>query len=101
MSAEGPQSAAGFWLAFPYSWVPQWHPGGHDLPAHCAVGRLVLRRLIERCWGHGFVHIKLLDGLPVLAARYLARYVSHDVESAHRLAGLHRMSVCPNIFSLT
>ena len=66
-------------------WVPQWHPGGHGLHAHFAVGRFVPRKLIERAWGHGFVHIKLLDGLPVgsgalgearLAARYLARYVA-------------------------
>jgi hypothetical protein len=66
---------------FAYVWVPQWHPGGHGLHAHFAVGRFVPRRLIERAWGHGFVHIKLLDGLPVgsgtlgearLAARYLA-----------------------------
>ena len=70
--------------AFPYLWVPEWHPGGHGLHAHFAVGRFVPRRLIERCWGTGFVHIKLLDGLPVgsgalaearLAARYLAGYV--------------------------
>jgi hypothetical protein len=82
--------------------VPQWHPGGHGLHAHFAVGRFVPRRLIERCWAHGFVHIKLLDGLPVgsgqlaearLAARYLARYVSHDVESERHLTGLHRYEV--------
>jgi len=86
----------------PYLWVPQWHPGGHGLHAHFAVGRFVPRRLIERCWEHGFVHIKLLDGLPVgsgelaearLAARYLARYVSHDLASERRLAGLHRYEV--------
>jgi hypothetical protein len=88
--------------AFPYLWVPQWHPGGHGLHAHFAVGRFVPRRLIECAWGHGFVHIKLLDGLPVgsgalgeapLAARYLARYVGRDVEEARRLAGLHRYEV--------
>jgi hypothetical protein len=88
--------------AFPYLWVPQWHPGGHGLHAHFAVGRFVPRRLIERSWGHGFVHIKLLDGLPVgsgalgearLAARYLARYVGRDVEEERRLAGLHRYEV--------
>jgi hypothetical protein len=88
--------------AFAYLWVPQWHPGGHGLHAHFAVGRFVPRRLIERAWGHGFVHIKLLDGLPVgsgalgearLAARYLARYVGRDVEEARRLAGLHRYEV--------
>src|SRR4051794_33330275 len=87
---------------FPYLWVPQWHPGGHGLHAHFAVARFVPRRLIERSWGHGFVHIKLLDGLPVgsgalaearLAARYLARYVGRDVEEERRLAGLHRYEV--------
>ncbi len=87
---------------FPYVWVPQWHPGGHGLHAHFAVGRFVQRRLIEQAWGHGFVHIKLLDGLPVgsgtlgearLAARYLARYVGREVEDARRLAGLHRYEV--------
>src|SRR3954469_21178548 len=88
--------------ALPYLWVPQWHPGGHGLHAHFAVGRFVPRGLIERAWAHGFVHIKLLDGLPVgsgqltealLAARYLARYVSHDVESERHLTGLHRYEV--------
>ena len=72
----------------PYVWVPQWHPGGHGLHAHFAVGRFVPRGLIERAWGHGFVHIKLLDGLPVgsgelaearLAARYLAGYAGRDL----------------------
>jgi hypothetical protein len=87
---------------FPYLWVPQWHPGGHGLHAHFAVGRFVPRGLIERSWGNGFVHIKLLDGLPVgsgalgearLAARYLARYVGRDAEDERRLAGLHRYEV--------
>ena len=87
---------------FPYVWVPQWHPGGHGLHAHFAVGRFVPRTLIERSCGHGFVHIKLLDGLPVgtgalgearLAARYLARYVGREVEDERRLTGLHRYEV--------
>jgi hypothetical protein len=87
---------------FAYVWVPQWHPGGHGLHAHFAVGRFVPRKLIERSWGNGFVHIKLLDGLPVgsgvlaearLAARYLARYVGRDLEDERRLAGLHRYEV--------
>jgi hypothetical protein len=87
---------------FPYVWVPQWHPGGHGLHAHFAVGRFIQRTLIERSWEHGFVHIKLLDGLPVgsgtlgearLAARYLARYVGREMEDARRLAGLHRYEV--------
>jgi len=87
---------------FPYLWVPQWHPGGHGLHAHFAVGRYVPRRLIEQAWGHGFVHIKLLSGLPVgtgtlgearLAARYLARYVGRDADEERRLSGLHRYEV--------
>src|SRR5436190_8222334 len=87
---------------FAYVWVPQWHPGGHGLHAHFAVGRFVQRGLIERSWGSGFVHIKLLDGLPVgsgtlaearLAARYLARYVGRELEDERRLAGLHRYEV--------
>jgi hypothetical protein len=87
---------------FPYVWVPQWHPGGHGLHAHFALGRFVRRGLIERSWGHGFVHIKLLDGLPVgsgalgearLAARYLARYVGRETDDERRLAGLHRYEV--------
>jgi hypothetical protein len=87
---------------FAYVWVPQWHPGGHGLHAHFAVGRFVPRKLIEQAWGHGFVHIKLLDGLPVgsgelaesrLAARYLARYVGRDLDDARRLTGLHRYEV--------
>jgi hypothetical protein len=88
--------------AFPYVWVPQWHPGGHGLHAHFAVGRFVPRRLIERAWGRGFVHIKLLDGLPVgsgelaearLAARYLAGYAGRDLRDERRPPGLHRYEV--------
>jgi hypothetical protein len=87
---------------FAYVWVPQWHPGGHGLHAHFAVGRFIPRRLIDRSWGHGFVHIKLLDGLPVgsaeraearLAARYLAGYAGRDLSDERRPPGLHRYEV--------
>jgi hypothetical protein len=86
----------------PYLWVPQWHPGGHGLHAHFAVGRFIPRGLIERSWGHGFVHIKQLNGLPVgsgelgearLAARYLAGYAGRDLDDERRPAGLHRYEV--------
>jgi hypothetical protein len=85
---------------FPYLWVPEWHPGGHGLHAHFAVGRFIHRRAIERAWGHGFVHITLLGDLPVgagvlgearLAARYLAKYVGKDL--GETAAGLHRYEV--------
>jgi hypothetical protein len=86
----------------PYVWVPQWHPGGHGLHVHFAVGRYVPRRVIERAWGHGFVHIKLLSDLPVgsgqlaearKAAGYLARYVGRELDDGRRPAGLHRYEV--------
>lgn len=86
----------------PYLWVPQWHPGGHGLHAHFAVGRYIGRGMIDGGWGHGFVHIKLLSDLPVgsgvrgearQAARYLAPYVSRDAADARRLRGLHRYEV--------
>jgi hypothetical protein len=86
----------------PYVWVPQWHPGGHGLHAHFAVGRFVPRGLIERCWGHGFIHIKQLNGLPVgsgelaearLTARYLAGYAGRDLDDERRPPGLHRYEV--------
>src|SRR5438105_1846283 len=51
--------------AIPYVWVPQLHPGGHGWHVHFGVGRFVPRGVIERAWGRGFVHIKLLGNLPV------------------------------------
>ena len=87
--------------SFPYVWVPEWHPGGHGLHAHFAVGRYVKRRSIERAWGRGFVHIKLLGNLPVgsgrfeearRAGRYLGKYVAKDFD-ADRIGGLHRYDV--------
>jgi len=53
----------------PYLWVPEWHPGGHGLHVHFAVGRYVKRSLIERVWGRGRTHIKLIGDLPVVMAR--------------------------------
>lgn len=87
--------------SFPYVWVPQWHPGGHGLHVHFAVGRYVSRGLIERAWGRGFVHIKLLGDLPVgssaleearLAARYISPYVSRSLGEAQP-PGRHRYEV--------
>lgn len=84
----------------PYVWVPEWHPGGHGLHLHFAVGRFVPRRLIEESWGRGFVHIKLIGDLPVgsgsleesrIAGRYVGKYVTKD--AARSLGGLHRYEV--------
>ncbi len=86
----------------PYVWVPEWHPGGHGLHVHFAVGRYVPQRLIRRVWGRGHVHIKLIGDLPVgtgmleearVAARYLCKYVGKGVDDARRRAGLHRYEV--------
>ena len=86
---------------FPYLWVPEWHPGGHGLHVHFAVGRFVHYRAIRAAWGHGHVDIRLLSGLPVgsgtlgearLAARYLAKYLGKDL-GAGEAAGLHRYEV--------
>ncbi|HEY7005296.1 MAG TPA: hypothetical protein VH392_02330 [Sphingomicrobium sp.] len=87
--------------AFPYLWVPEWHPGGHGLHAHFAVGRYIKRSLIERSWEHGFVHIKLIGDLPVgsgtleearTSGRYLGKYAGKSLADG-RVAGLHRYEV--------
>jgi hypothetical protein len=88
--------------AFPYLWVPQWHPGGHGLHLHFAVGRYIPERFIESCWPHGFVKITLLSNLTAPAtplaearatARYLARYVGEQLDDERRRLGLHRYEV--------
>jgi hypothetical protein len=87
--------------AFPYLWVPEWHPGGHGLHVHFAVGRFIGYRLIRDAWGHGFVHIKLLGHLAVgsgmrgearLAAWYLSKYLAKDLDDVEK-RGLHRYEV--------
>jgi hypothetical protein len=86
----------------PYVWVPEWHPGGHGLHVHFAVGRYVPQPLIRRVWGFGHVHIKLLGDLPVgsgtlaearLAARYLCKYIGKGLDDERRRSGLHRYEV--------
>jgi hypothetical protein len=87
--------------ALPYLWTAEWHPGGHGLHVHFAVGRFVPRGKIEQAWGRGFVHIKLLSDLPVgsgalaesrQAARYLSKYVGKAFDE-RRAPGLHRYEV--------
>ena len=82
---------------FAYLWTDEWHAGGHGLHAHFAVGRFIGRRLLERNWGHGFVHIKLIGDLPTgsgalaearRAGRYLGKYAAKHAEK--RSSGLHR-----------
>ena len=87
--------------AFAYVWVPEWHKSGHGLHVHFAVGRFIDRSLIERAWGHGFVHIKLLGDLPVgsgalgearAAAGYLSKYVGKSFADS-RVPGRNRYDV--------
>ena len=89
--------------ALPYVWVPEWHKSGHGLHAHFAVGRYLKRSVIDEAWGHGFIHIKLLGGLPVgsgtvsearVAAGYLSKYVAKTfTDPDARVLGLHRYDV--------
>ncbi len=85
----------------PYAWAPEWHPGGHGLHVHFAVGRYVKHGLIRDVWDRGRVHIKLIGDLPVgsgaleearQSARYLAKYVSKNVAD-ERVPRLHRYEV--------
>lgn len=88
-------------IRLPYVWVPEWHPGGHGLHVHFAVGRFVHYRAIRAAWGHGHIDIRLLSDLPVgsgtlgearLASRYLSKYIGKDLGAAED-AGLHRYEV--------
>jgi hypothetical protein len=85
----------------PYAWASEWHPGGHGLHVHFAVGRYVGQRLIRDVWGRGITHIKLIGDLPVgsgaleearRAASYLAKYVSKNIAD-ERVPRLHRYEV--------
>jgi hypothetical protein len=87
---------------FPYLWVPEWHPGGHGLHVHFAVGQFVYVGVIREAWGLGHVHIKVLGDLPVgsgtlgearLAARYLSKYLAKDLDAGGQPSGLHRYEV--------
>jgi hypothetical protein len=74
---------------FPYLWVPEWHPKGHGLHLHFAVGKYIPRSKIVAAWGRGWVHIKLLDQVPIgqgslgearRAAIYLGKYLRKGFE---------------------
>jgi hypothetical protein len=101
---------------FPYLWVAEWHKTGHGLHLHFGVGQFIPRALIAQAWGHGFVHIKQLSGVPAgsgqwgrarRAAGYLSKYVAkgfEDSDSGRRPRGLHRFDraqgFTPGVFQL-
>jgi len=98
----------------PYIWVPEWHPNGHGIHLHFAVGKYLKRSIIEASWPHGFVHIKLLGDLPSqssvltesrIAARYLSKYVSKSFLDEKRIFGKHRYDLAqgftPKVLNMT
>ena len=96
------QLRIGVGAPFPYLWVPEWHPGGHGLHVHFAVGRFIPVADIRDAWGAGIVHIKLLSDLPVgsgtieearRAAGYLSKYLAKDLDAGGQPSGLHRYEV--------
>lgn len=79
-------------------WVPEWHKSGHGLHVHFVVADYIPRGVIERAWGRGFIHIKLIGDLGVGAGRvgearkaagYISKYVAKSFGD-DRPAGLHR-----------
>lgn len=87
--------------ALPYAWTSEWHPGGHGLHVHFAVGRYVRQPLIRDVWGRGHVHIKRLGSRSMrsteleearAASGYLAKYVSKGLGDK-RVPRLHRYEV--------
>jgi len=85
--------------AFAYLWVVEWHPGGHGLHAHFAIGRYLEKGLLEQAWAHGFVEIRRINAelryasalaRARVAAAYLGKYVAKGFETS---GGLHRYEV--------
>jgi hypothetical protein len=88
--------------AFPYLWVPEWHPRGHGLHVHFGLGEYVHWSVIRAAWGRGHVDVKLLSDLPCAAssvtvarraAGYLGKYVGKAFADDRRASGLHRYEV--------
>lgn len=89
-------------VPFPYVWVPEWHPRGHGLHVHVALGQFVDWRLLRDSWGQGIVHIKLIGearqsrnalAQARTAGRYLAKYAAKDAAADGRGSGRHRYEV--------
>ena len=87
-------------VPFPYVWVPEWHPGGHGLHVHLAVGRFIPQPLLATAWGHGIVDIRRSGskhspgslGASRRAAAYLSKYLAKSFEQP-RTPGLHRYEI--------
>lgn len=86
---------------FAYAWVTEWHPGGHGIHVHFAVGRYVKVAVIREAWGRVIVDIRRRSDLRMgggeeeearHAARYMAKYLRKGFED-EGLLGQHRFDV--------
>jgi hypothetical protein len=84
---------------YPYLWTTEWHPGGHGLHVHFAVGRFIDVETIGEAWGQGYVFVRGPNGAVSGATgrhhgrrvgRYVAKYVA---KSPAAPAGFHRYEV--------
>jgi hypothetical protein len=82
-------------LKGPLLTVPEWHPGGHGLHVHVGTADYVPKELLEACWPHGFVdngeRRRRRRGpiSPLLAARYVSKYLSKEPVGSERPAWGH------------
>jgi hypothetical protein len=82
---------------FCYLWVPEWHQH-HGLHINLALRTYIPKSTIDAAWGHGWVHVKRLDGYlnhdapdddTWQMARAVARYAAKDIDRP-RPMGMHR-----------
>jgi hypothetical protein len=82
---------------FPYLWTTEWHPGGHGLHVHFALGERVEHGTVRSAWrrGHVWVTPPPRDGRSnVESARRVARYIAKYLVKDHEgLSGQHRYDV--------
>lgn len=80
----------------PYLWVLEWHPGGHGIHVHFALGRYVPKNQVEELWGHGFVDARRFWRRPgrevASVAGYVTKYLGKAMDDREAL-GRHRYDV--------
>jgi len=88
--------------ALPYVWVPELHKDGVRYHVHLVIDRFVPKSDLERCWGHGFVDVRVVRNRAKgkggnkgeamrRVAGYVAKYVAKTYEDGG--AGRHRYEV--------
>lgn len=84
---------------FPYLWTTEWHPGGHGLHVHFALGEYVAQPAVAAAWGHGIVFVrgpkrKVYGQDAREQGRRVGRYVGKYVgKSPAAPSGKHRYEV--------